>query len=169
MKNHILLKAMAEQAGNEVIRTEECMKLVRSSNSSHLAHFSAAGGREGWMGPSPKVGRDYSFEKTNYHAQGNDVIGMVCLQALTWNLVCWLVDCAQFGGDQKSASQVESHSDDPIRMTEILGRGGGMGQPSNEPVPSQSASQLDSMQNAHTGFYEPVLRFCQHEAATDAR
>jgi hypothetical protein len=47
---------------------------------------------------------------------------------------------------------VESHSIDPIRMVEIFGRGGGMGQRSREPVRSPSASRLDSMQDAQTDF-----------------
>lgn len=132
-----------------------------------MALFSAAGGREGWMGPSPKVGT-YCLRWTDNpctrlerdrHGSSFDWI---------WRAVSGHVVSL---GRPKFASRVESHSCDPIRITEIFARGVVNGvSPSSEPVPStKSVSRLSRIQHPQTGFYEPVLRLLQHEAATGCR
>src|SRR5271155_1965373 len=95
--------------------TEEMLSSSSFSSSSfHMAHFSAAGGREGWMGLSPKVGTyclrwaDNPCTRLERDRHGSSFDWIWC--AVSGHVVSL--------GRPKFASRVESHSCDPIRITE---------------------------------------------------
>jgi hypothetical protein len=63
--------------------------------------------------------------------------------------------CALSLAGPKSASQAESHSLGPVRMTAVSGRGGGMGRPSKGTcsITERVAARLEA--ESSVGIYEP--------------
>ena len=114
-----------------------------------MAHFSAAGGREGWMGPSPKVGTyclrwtDNPCTRLERDRHGSSFDWIWC--AVSGHVVSL--------GRPKFASRVESHSCDPIRITEIFARGSVNGaSPQASQFHHKSVSRLSRIQHAQTDF-----------------
>jgi hypothetical protein len=115
-----------------------------------MAHFSAAGGREGWMGPSPKVG-DLLLEGDCQPCSrlGRDWHG----SSFDW-IWCAVSGHVVSSGRSKFASRGESHSVDPIRITEIFARGGfvdGVSSQANQ-FHHKRASRLSRIQHTQTEF-----------------
>lgn len=130
-----------------MVCTEECLKLVLFLSSFHLAHFSVAGEREGWMGLSPKVVGRFPEPSQPCTLLVCDWYGLVASSDCNQSAVHWT--CAWFWRGPNCESCRVSLTD-PFSSDKLQGCATGL--ISKKPIPSSSASTPSSIQSVQTAF-----------------